>query len=125
MRSIRTNLAAAAVAAAMIISPIAASAATMSTAAAQPPSNAWVTLSQLTPAGASALAGSSVVASATVAASAAAVEPVDESAEPSVNPFPIPVVVVLLAVLGTAIYIGLIEKHHGHASFPGTPVSPN
>jgi len=36
-----------------------------------------------------------------------------------------PIVIVLLAVLGTAIYIGLIEKHHGHASFPGTPISPN
>ena len=129
MRSMRTNLVATAVAAALMISPTAAASATMSTWAAQPSSNAWVTLSQLTPAGATALAGSGVVAgapdAATVAASAAAVQPADEAPEPGANPFPIPVVIVLLAVLGTAIYIALIEKHHGHASFPGAPISPN
>jgi len=129
MRSIRTKLAATAVAAAIMISPTAAASATMSTTVAQPTSNGWVTLSQLTPAGAVALAGSGVMAgapdAATVAASAAAVQPVDEVSEPHTNPFPLPVIAVLLAVLGTAIYIAFIEKHHGHATFPGGPVSPN
>ena len=128
MRSIRTRLAAAAVATAIIVSPTAAASATMGTAAAQPASNSWVTLSQLTPAGATALAGSGVIAAtpnaATVAASAAAVQPVDEASEPRANPLPIPVIVVLLAVLGTAIYIAMIEKHHGHVTFPGGAVSP-
>lgn len=129
MRSIRTKLAASAIAAAMIISPTAAASSTMSTPAAQPASNSWITLSQLTPAGATALAGSGVVAgapdAATVAASAAAVQPVDESSEPGANPFPIPVIIVLLGVLGMAVYIALIEKHHFHGTFPGGPVSPN
>lgn len=129
MRSIRTKLAASAIAAAMIISPTAAASSTMSTAAAQPASNRWATLSQLTPTGAVALAGSGVVAgapdAATLAASASAVQPVNESSEPGANPFPIPVIIVLLGVLGMAVYIGLIEKHHGHGTFPGGPVSPN
>jgi hypothetical protein len=129
MRSIRTKLAATAVAAAIMISPTAAASATMSTTVAQPASDGWVMLSQLTPAGAVALAGSGVMAgapdAATVAASAAAVQPVDEASEAHANPFPLPVIAVLLAVLGTAIYIAFIEKHHGHATFPGAPVSPN
>jgi hypothetical protein len=129
MRSIPAKFAASAVAAAIIISPTAAASATMSAAAARPASNNWVTLSQLTPAGAVALAGSGVMAgapdAATVAASAAAVQPVDEASEAHANPFPLPVIAVLLAVLGTAIYIAFIEKHHGHATFPGAPVSPN
>ena len=129
MHSIRTKLAASAIAAIMIISPTAAASSTMSTAAAQPASNSWVTLSQLTQAGATALAGSEIVAgapdAATFAVSAAAVQPSDESAEPRANPFPSPVIVVLLGVLGMAVYIALIEKHHGHATFPGGPVSPN
>lgn len=129
MGSIRTKLAATAVAAAIMISPTAAASSTMSQPAVQSTSNGWVTLSMLTPAGATALAGSGVVAgapdAATVAASAAAIQPVDESAEPAANPFPIPVIVVLLAVLGTAIYIALIEKHRGRATFPGAPVSPS
>jgi hypothetical protein len=129
MRSIRTKLAATAVAAALIISPTAAASSTMATGAARPQSNGWVTLSQLTPAGASALAASGVVAgapdAATVAASAAAVQPVDESGAPRANPLPLPVILVLLAVLGTAIYIALIEKHHGHITIPvRPPVSP-
>jgi len=127
MRSIRTKLAATAVAAAIMISPTAAASATMATAA-QPTSTGWVTLSQMTPAGAMALAGSGVAAAtpdaATVAASAAAVQPV-EGDERGANPLPLPVIAVLLAVLGTAIYIAFIEKHHGHADFPGPPpVSP-
>lgn len=129
MRSIRTKLAASAIAAAIIISPTAAASATMATPAAQPASNAWVTLSQLTPTGATALAGSGVVAgapdAATVAASAAAVQPVDESAEQGTNPFPLPVIAVLLAVLGVAVYIAFIEHHHGHITIPTGPVSPN
>jgi hypothetical protein len=130
MRSIRTKLAATAVAAAIMISPTAAASATMATTAARPATTGWVTLSQMTPAGAMALAGSGVVAAtpdaATVAASAAAVQPM-EGDEGRANPLPLPVIAVLLAVLGTAIYIAFIEKHHGHANFPGPPppVSPS
>ena len=128
MRSIRTKVAATVVAAAMMISPTAAASATMLTTASQPAPNIWVTLSQLTPAGATALAGSGVVAgapdAATVAASAAAVQSA-EADEPGANPFPLPVIAVLLAVFGGAVYIAFIEHHHGHADFPGAPVSPN
>jgi hypothetical protein len=117
-----TKLAATAVAAALIASP------TMASAAAQPTPTSWVALSQMTPAGAMALAGSGVVAgapdAATVAASAAAVQPY-EADERGANPLPLPVIAVLLAVLGAAIYVAFIEKHHGHATFPGAPVSPN
>ncbi|HKC02348.1 MAG TPA: hypothetical protein VKC17_03490 [Sphingomicrobium sp.] len=109
-----------------MISPTAAASAAMSTAAAQPAPNNWVRLSQLTPAGAMALAGSGVVAgapdAATVAASAAAVQPADE---PGANPFPLPVIAVLLAVLGGAVYIAFIEHHHGHIAIPTPPpISP-
>jgi hypothetical protein len=126
MRSIPTKLAATVVAAAIMISPTAAASATMSTAAAQPAPNNWVRLSQLTPAGAMALASSRVVAdapdAASVAASAAAVQPADE---PGANPFPLPVIAVLLAVLGGAVYIALIEHHHGHIAIPTPPpISP-
>jgi hypothetical protein len=112
-----------------MMSSTAAGSATMTSAAAQPTSSRWTTLSQLTPAGATALAGSGVVAgapdAATVAASAAAVQPADEAYETHANPFPLPVVAVLLAVLGTAIYIAFIEHHHGHTTFPSPPpVSP-
>ncbi len=129
MRTMRTRLAATAVAAAIVISPTAAASATMSTMAASPPSTNWVALSQMTPAGATALASSSGVAgatpdAATLAASTAAVQSADESAN-GANPLPIPVIIVLLGVLGTMIYIALIEKHHGHGTFPGGPVSPN
>jgi len=126
MPSIRTKLAATAVAAALIVSPTAAASATMP-APAQPASN-WTTLSQLTPAGATALAGSGVVAGApdvaTIAGSAAAVQPADEGAG-GTNPFPIPVIVVLLGVLGTMIYIAFIEDHDGSVTFPGGSVSPD
>ena len=128
MRSIRTKLAATAAAAALIVSPTAAASATMSSAAAQPASTSWVTLSQLTPAGATTLAGSGVVAgapdAAMVAASAAAVQPVGESTGEGANPFPLPVIAVLLAVLGGAVYIAFIEHHHGHITVPTGPVSP-
>jgi len=125
MRTMWSKFAASVVAAALIASPTMASA----TAAAQPTATSWVTLSQMTPAGAMALAGSGAVAgtpdAATVAASAAAVQPY-EGDERRANPLPLPVIAVLLAVLGTAIYIAFIEKHHGHATFPGAPpVSPS
>ena len=129
MRSIRTNLAAMVVATAIMVSPTAAASATMAATTAQPASSGWVTLSQMTPAGAMAMAGSGAVAAApdaaTVAASAAAVQPVEGDA-PRANPLPLPVIAVLLGVIATAIYIAFIEKHHGHADFPGPPpVSPS
>ena len=124
MRTMWSKFAASVVAATLIASPTMASA----TAAAQPTATSWVALSQMTPAGAMALAGSGAVAgtpdAATVAASAAAVQPY-EGDERGANPLPLPVIAVLLAVLGTAIYIAFIEKHHGHATFPGGPVSPS
>jgi len=126
MRSIQAKLAATAVAAALILSPTAAAASSFSAPAGQAQS-AWVTFSQMTPAGAAALASSGAVAAApdaaTMAAAAAAAQP-DEGG--GSNAFPLPVIGVLLAVLGTAIYIGLIEHHHGHITIPGPPpVSPS
>jgi hypothetical protein len=127
MRSMRTKLAATAVAAALILSPTAAASATMSSAV-QPASNDWVTLSQMTPAGATALAGSGVVAgapdAATVAGSAAVAQSSDDGAE-GANPFPLPVIAVLLAVVGVMVYIALVEDHDGHITFPGGSVSPD
>jgi len=127
MRTMWSKFAASVVAAALIASPTMASATAAATA--QPTATSWVALSQMTPAGAMALAGSGAVAgtpdAATVAASAAAVQPY-EGDERRANPLPLPVIAVLLAVLGTAIYIAFIEKHHGHATFPGAPpVSPS
>jgi hypothetical protein len=126
MRLVQKKLAATAVAAALIFSPTVAAASTF--AAATQPQNGWVSLSQMTPAGATALASSGAVAAApdaaTLAAAAAAVQPVDET-DYRPNPFPLPVVIVLLGVLGMGIYIALIEKHHGHVTFPSPPpVSP-
>jgi hypothetical protein len=127
MRSIQNKLAAAAVSTALIFSPTVAAASTFSAPVAAQPQNAWVTLSQMTPAGATALASSGAVAAApdaaTMAAAAAAAQP-DESA--GTNPFPLPVVIVLLGVLGMAVYIALIEKHdRGHVTIPTPPVSPS
>src|SRR5215213_7274036 len=59
MRDIRTKIASTAIAAALIFSPTAAVASTYSPTAS---SDAWVTLSTLTPAGATALAGSGAAA---------------------------------------------------------------
>jgi hypothetical protein len=128
MRSIQMKLAATAVAAALIFSPTVAVASTFAAPAAAQPQNAWVTLSQMTPAGATALASTGLVAvapnAATMSAAAAAAQPVDET-DYRPNPLPLPVIVVLLGVLGMAIYIALIEKHHGHITVPSGPISPN
>ena len=83
--------------------------------------DAWVTFSQLNPAGATALAGSSAVA--TIGTAATAAQPV-EAEDARGNPFPWPVAVVLLGVVAMAVYIALIEKHHGHFTFP-SPTSPS
>ena|SRR3982751_6325932 len=127
MRSITHRLSASVIAAALLVSPTMASASTTSVGA--QPQNAWVALSQMTPAGAAALASTGVTAAApdaaTMATAAAAAQPVDGSAEPGANPLPLPVIAVLLAVLGTAIYIAFIEKHHGHVTVPTGPVSPS
>ena len=120
MRDIRTKIATTAIAAALIFSPTAAVASSYS---AQSPSNAWVTLSEMTPAGATALAGSGVVSgapdAATLAAAQTTVVATDSDYRP--NPLPLPVIAVLLAVLGGAIYIALIEKHHSHRPFLISP----
>ena len=128
MRSIPMKLAATAVSAALVFSPTVAAASTYSAPVAT--QNAWVTFSQMTPAGATALASTGAVAAApnaatVAAAAAAAAQPVDETAYRP-NPLPLPVIVVLLGVLGMAIYIALIEKHHGHITIPTPPpVSPS
>jgi hypothetical protein len=126
MRLIQKKLAATAVAGALVFSPTLAAASTF--AAPTQPQNAWVTLSQMTPAGATALASTGAVAAAPDAAAmaaAVAAQPVDET-DYRPNPLPIPVIVVLLGVLGMAIYIALIEKHHGHITIPAPPpVSPS
>jgi hypothetical protein len=127
MRPIQKKLAATAVAAALVFSPTVAAASAF--AAPSSPQNAWVTFSQMTPAGATALASTGVVAAApdaaTVAAAAAAAQPVDDT-DYRPNPLPLPVIAVLLGVLGMAIYIALIEKHHGHITIPTPPpISPS
>src|SRR5215213_2884973 len=103
----RTKIATTAIAAALIFSPTAAIASSYTT----PPANGWVTLSALTPAGATALAGSGVAPSpATLAAAQSSVAVDDDRA----NPLPLPVIAVVLAVLGTMAYIAFIEDHHDH-----------
>jgi hypothetical protein len=127
MRLIQKKLAATAIAGALVFSPTVAAASTFAAPAPTQPQNAWVTLSQMTPAGATALASTGAVAAApdaaTMAAAAVAAQPVEDT---GTNPFPLPVVIVLLGVLGMAVYIALIEKHdHGHITIPTPPVSPS
>jgi hypothetical protein len=126
MGLLRMKIASTAVAAALLFSPTVGAASTMSAPAAQSAPNAWVTLSQLTPSGAVALAGSSAVAASSNAAvmAGSAQATTDTAYDAHGNPLPIPVIAVLLAVLGTAIYIAFIEKHHGHVTIPTQPVSP-
>jgi hypothetical protein len=115
-----SKLASIAAATAIVLAPAAAAA---SPAAPAPAPNAWLTLSQLNPAGATALAGSATAPSVALAGTAATTaQPADEAAYRP-NPFPWPVAVVLLGVVATAIYIAFIEKHHGHFTVP-TPNSP-
>lgn len=116
MRNIRTKIASTAIAAALIFSPTAAVAAAYPAQA-----SGWTALSQMTPAGASALAGSGAVAGVPDAATMAAAQSTVAYDEPHANPLPLPVIAVLLAVLGTAIYIALIEKHHSHGVFELSP----
>ena len=122
MRRVTTKIASIAAATAIILAPTAASASALPSPSAQP--NAWVTLSQLNPAGATALAGSAAVSAApdsvALAGAAAAAQPADDNYRP--NPLPLPVVAVLLAVLGTMIYIAFIEKRgHSHRPFLTSP----
>ena len=103
MRNIRTKIASTAIAAALIFSPTAAVASTYAPA----PSNAWSTLSTLTPAGATALAGSSVAPSAATLAGAQSTVAYEEDRR--ATSLPLPVIAVWLAVLGTMAYIAFIE----------------
>ena len=108
-----------AAATALLVTPTMASAA--GTASQQPASD-WVTFSQLNPAGAMALGGSAAAPTAgTLTSSAAAVQPVDANGDYRPNPLPWPVIGVLLAVLGTAIYIAFIEKDGHHRAFLTSP----
>lgn len=120
MRIVSTKIAATAAALALLASAPAAAA--PSSPASNAAANGWVTFSQLNPAGATALAGGSALASPEmIGTAAAAAQPTEGDYRP--NPFPWPVAVVLLGVVAMAVYIGFIEKHHGHVTFP-TPNSP-
>ena len=122
MRPITMKLASAAVAAALIVSPAAAASSSMSAPLAAQPQNSWVALSQMTPAGAAALASSGVTAAAPDAATiAAAAQTSADDRDYRANALPLPVIIVLLAVLGTAIYIAFIEKHRGHVVIGASP----
>jgi hypothetical protein len=119
MRPIPTKIASIAAAAAIMVTPTMAAASTLSSV---PAPNNWVTFSQLNPAGAAALAGSSVAAAHPAVAmtgSAAAVQGADDGGYH--NGIPLPVIAVWLAVIGAAIYIALIEKHHHHRVFLTSP----
>lgn len=123
MRTFPKAIATITAAAAMTVTPTMAAA---STSAQSARASGWVTLSQLNPAGAMALAGSRAVAStpnaATMSATAAAAQPVDTAGAYRPNPLPLPVIGVLLAVIGTAIYIAFIENHgRSHHVFLTSP----
>ena len=120
MRPVTAKLASTAAALALMVGSSGASAAGNPAPNSAP--DAWVTFSQLNPAGATALAGSSAASSASLAGAAAAAQPAEDSGYRP-NPFPWPVAVVLLGVIATAIYIEFIEKHHGRVTFPN-PNSP-
>ena len=122
MRTVTRKIASIAAAAAIVVAPTAASAEALPSSSAQ--SNAWITFSQLNPAGATALAGNAAATAApnsvALAGAAAAAQPADDAYRP--NPLPLPVVAVLLAVLGTMIYIAFIEKNHrSHRPFLTSP----
>jgi len=122
MRSLTKKIGTVAAAFAMLTAPAVASA---SEGSAPTPASEWVTLSELNPAGAVALgaSGATVPTAATMATSAAVAQPVDANSDYRSNPLPWPVIGVLLAVVGTMIYIEFIEHHHGHFLFPN-PASP-
>jgi len=119
MRRIPTKIASIAAAAAVLVTPTMAAASTVQASAPAP--NAWVTFSQLNPAGATALAGSSAATQPGIAltGSAAAVQATDDGGYH--NGIPLPVIAVWLAVIGAAVYIALIEKHHHHGVFLTSP----
>ena len=119
MRIVSTKIAATAAALALLASAPASAASSAPAPSATP--NGWVTFSQLNPAGATAMAGSSAVS---LAGSTAVAAQPDEDGAYRQNPFPWPVAVVLLGVVAAAIYIAFIEKHHGHFNFP-SPNSPS
>jgi hypothetical protein len=124
MRSLTKKIGTVAATIAMLTTPAIASA---SGASAPAPGSEWATLSELNPAGAVALGASNATAglptAATMTTSAAVAQPVDADGEYRSNPLPWPVIGVLLAVVGTMIYIEFIEHHHGHFLFPN-PASP-
>jgi hypothetical protein len=120
MRSLAKKIGTVAVAVAMLTTPAIASA-----SGGPAPANEWVTMSELNPAGAIALgaSGATVPTAATMTTSAAVAQPVDANGDYRSNPLPWPVIGVLLAVVGTMIYIEFIEHHHGRFLFPN-PASP-
>ncbi|HWI89001.1 MAG TPA: hypothetical protein VNS11_07165 [Sphingomicrobium sp.] len=121
MRGTKVRIASGAVVAALLFSSTASGAASVAApATAQPAQDSWLTLSMLTPAGTLGLAG------------AAAVQPGPPTDNPpppppppaygSIQSPPIPVIVVWLATLATAVYI-LTRHRHGRFFFP-VPNSP-
>jgi hypothetical protein len=119
MRSLPKTIATIAVSAALLGTSAVASAAP----APQAPASGWTAFSQLNPAGAMALSANGAVAApsaATLAGTAAAAQPVDSDYRP--NPLPWPVIGVLLAVIGVAVYIAFIEDHgRSHHVFQTSP----
>jgi hypothetical protein len=115
MRSTFRHLYGVALAAALITAPSAASAASRIPQAGQP-ANAWLTLSMLTPSGASVLS----------AAGVAAAQPSDYAPPPpppesrGMGTPPLPVIGVWLAVIALDIYLLTKDDDHHHA----TPNSP-
>ena len=105
MRCSRMKWISAAAVTALLVTPTMAAAAAPATA----PQSGWTALSQLTPAGATALASTGVTAGSPTAATLSAAQSSVAVDEPRANPLPLPVIAVLLAVLGTAIYIAFIE----------------
>ena len=123
MRPVSMKSVSVATAAAILFAPTAAAASSVQSSA--PPANAWVTLSQMNPAGATALAGSGAAATSpnavSLAGAATAAQPVDDPGAPRANPLPLPVIAVLLLVLATAIYIAFIDDHDGDRVFLISP----
>jgi len=122
MRPVSMKIVSIATAAAIMFVPTAAAASAVQSS--PPPSSAWVTLSQLNPAGATALAAPRLTASSnaiSLAGAAAAAQPVADSDLRRPDPLPLPVIAVLLAVLATAIYIAFIEDHDGDRVFLISP----
>jgi hypothetical protein len=117
MRGINRKWGSAVAAAALVLSSAPTSAAPAAAAVAPAPASPWLALSMLTPSGSVGLAGAAVQAT-----PAADNPPPPPPAYRGIPTPPIPVIVIWLATVATAVYI-LTKNHHGHGQFP-QPNSP-